>query len=162
LVLGYGKKAINAGFSMSLMYFGVILLLEGTYTILIQETLGFSIFAIGFAVTAFGYNGFLNVGNSRRLDEIFKHITYSAAELKYKDNISCGGGFVLSIILIIWGASIALVTGINSEFYSMVFGLTIICIGIFLMIYHIRKMPPTIDNSLCQRVIKQINELNEH
>lgn len=156
---GYGKRAIQAGFSTSLIYFGLLLLVVGTYSILsIGGTSGYSLFAIGFALTAFGYNGFLNLEQSRRIHEILMHIRYESSKLKYQDSLSYENCIVLSIIMIIWSASIAVITGITSDYYAMAFGLIIIICSISCIVYSRRKLPVKIDNNLCQGIINQINE----
>jgi len=164
-LLGYGKKAIQAGFAASLVYFGLILLIIGTYMIISapQQTSMYSIFAIGFAITAFGYNGFLNLEQSRRIHEMFLRSRGQCQDIRYLDTFTPEMGILLSILLLIWGGAIAVVTGITSDYYAMYFGILIIVIGVGSIIYNIRirrtppRIPPSrVDENLCQRVLSQL------
>jgi uncharacterized membrane protein HdeD (DUF308 family) len=161
-ILGYENKAIQAGFSTSLMYFGLILLVYGAYSyISTLQTSVLSIFAIGFAVTAFGYNGFLNLEQSRRIHEIFLRSRNEISKLKYQDTLSYEGGVLLSIIMLIWGITIAVITGITSDYCTAFFGVLVIIFGISLMSFYKRKLPKRVDENLCKIVINQLNELRK-
>jgi len=161
-LLGYGKKAIQAGFSTSLMFFGLILLIFSIFPIISApfQISNYSIFALGFAITAFGYNGASNLEHSRKTDEIFMHIINKSNEIRYKNNLSFDDGKIFSAGIMVWGGAIAIVTFLASNFFSMCFGIIIICFGIGFFLWNCKKRPLNVDIALCQTVLKQLNDSN--
>jgi hypothetical protein len=165
LFLGYGKKAVQVGLSTSLMYFGIIFLIDSAILILFEPVTptgysipsGYTIFAIGLAIVFFGYNGIGNVEHSRKTDEILMHISYSSTKLKYKDALSHRDFKYFSISLAVWGTIIASVMWLKSYPWCTTLGIIFVILGLDLLIYNSTKTPVVPIDNLCRNVLKQLN-----
>lgn len=81
----------------------IFIAFDGVERIFSQDTTGYTFFAIGFALMAFGLNSSLNVEHSRQTDEILKYTTGKSNELKYKDSLLLGEIIVISGAILLFG-----------------------------------------------------------
>ena len=153
----YGlKRAFLAGILTSLMYFGLLLMVTGTYLIFTGQPLGYSIFAIGFAVTGFGLNGFLNIEQSRNINEIL--ILSRKETPKFLDAPSFESQILISVIMIIWSVAIIVVLLIWQKNDVICLGLVVILLALINLFLNYRKLPVKVDENLCRRVLNQFSK----
>jgi len=158
-LLGYGVTAFKYGFCKSLTYYGIILVIDGFVVTLSNDTdLALAILGLGFAMAAYGVTEISNIGQSRKIEEIWKKVTNNPDSLPYKDALTVEAKLFLAIIMALCGLIIAIIGAHGSLTMVESLGVLILIIGGISAIFFFITRPTKIDETLCQTVIEQLHQ----